>query len=115
MPEFQAVLLAGGEGERLGRLVDGFPKALLPVANKPLIYYSLRYLEMNGFKQVIVVLNKRIAPSVSRYLNEVYTCDEQRVGANLKIQIEVVNDGMDSGEALRAISNHITVCLCACV
>jgi NDP-sugar pyrophosphorylase family protein len=64
-------------------------------------------LEISGFKEVIVVLTKRIAPRVSQYLTEGY-----RTQGKLKIQVETVADGTDSADALRSIHNHIKVCCC---
>ena len=48
--EFQAVLLAGGEGTRLSPLTDEVPKCLLPVGNAPLLTYQLSLLETSGFQ-----------------------------------------------------------------
>lgn len=49
--EFEPVILAGGFGSRLGVLVEevSTPKALLPVANRPLLSYQLDLLEKAGF------------------------------------------------------------------
>ena len=47
--EFQAIILAGGRGSRMYPLTENIPKALLPVANKPLIWYPVNYLERVGF------------------------------------------------------------------
>ena len=44
------VILAGGHGSGMYPLLEGCPKALLPVGNFPLIYYPIRSLERNGFK-----------------------------------------------------------------
>lgn len=48
--EFQAVIMAGGRGSSMMQLTSDFPKALLSVGNKPLIWYPLNILEKNGFK-----------------------------------------------------------------
>ena len=40
------VILAGGRGRRMGPLGEEFPKALLPVANEPLIAHHLRLLQL---------------------------------------------------------------------
>ena len=47
--EFQAIILAGGRGSRMYPLTENIPKALLPVGNRPLIWYSVNYLETVGF------------------------------------------------------------------
>lgn len=52
---FQAVLLAGGEDKALFPLTSGVVKALLPVANRPLISYPLRSLSEAGLTHVLVV------------------------------------------------------------
>jgi translation initiation factor eIF-2B subunit gamma len=54
--EFQAVILAGGSGAMLYPLLDErLPKCLLPLCNRPLLYYQLRLLERAGFTEVIIV------------------------------------------------------------
>lgn len=47
--EFQAIVLAGGHGTRLDTLTTNCPKCLLPVGNKPMIWYPVRMLEKAGF------------------------------------------------------------------
>ena len=48
--DLHPVLLAGGHATGLYPLNEAYPKALLPVGNKPLLYYPLRLLEKNNFK-----------------------------------------------------------------
>jgi len=47
--EFQVIILAGGRGSRLYPLAERMPKCLLPIANRPLIYFQLAMIERNGF------------------------------------------------------------------
>ena len=49
--EFTAVILGGGlQSQRMYPLSEKLPKALLPIANRPLIAYQLRLLQRHGFK-----------------------------------------------------------------
>lgn len=48
--EFQAVVMAAGKGSRIPEMTATKPKCLLPVGNKPMIYYPLKLLENAGFK-----------------------------------------------------------------
>lgn len=50
--EFQAVILAAGRGSRMYPLNEQLPKALLPVANKPMIWYPIRMLQKAGFEGI---------------------------------------------------------------
>ena len=47
--EFQAIVLAGGRGTRMDHLTSNTPKCLLPIGNKPMIWYPVRMLEKAGF------------------------------------------------------------------
>lgn len=83
-PDFQAVVLAGGFGHQLSVLVDDCPKgkwqvwysiiivifiiALLPIANRPMISFVIRWLEDAGITDIIVVTNDSAAPKLSNYL-----------------------------------------------
>lgn len=65
----QAVILAAGEGRRLGPLTKGRPKALIPVANRPILQYPIESLLDNGIRDIIVVVGYR-KEQVTRYLNQ---------------------------------------------
>ena len=63
MSALVGVVLAGGRGRRMGPLGDQYPKALLPVANRPLIAHHLQLLHELGVREVFVVTGHR-APDV---------------------------------------------------
>lgn len=48
--EFQAVVLAAGKGSRMPELIGEKPKCLLPVGNKPIVWYPLKKLQEFGFE-----------------------------------------------------------------
>lgn len=50
----EAILLAGGQAKRLGRVAGGLPKALVPVAGAPLVSFTSRLLARAGVKRLIV-------------------------------------------------------------
>jgi D-glycero-alpha-D-manno-heptose 1-phosphate guanylyltransferase len=53
-PERRAVVLAGGKGERLRKVVSDVPKPLAPVAGKPFLHWVLSYLAKQGVNRVVV-------------------------------------------------------------
>ncbi|XP_075791969.1 translation initiation factor eIF2B subunit gamma isoform X2 [Pelodiscus sinensis] len=94
--EFQAVVMAAGGGSRMMDLTSSIPKALLPVGNKPLIWYPLNLLERIGFEEVIVVTTKE----VQKMLN---------LDTKMKLDIVCIPDDADMGTAdsLRHIHSKI--------
>uniref|UniRef100_A0A8D0DY13 Translation initiation factor eIF2B subunit gamma n=1 Tax=Salvator merianae TaxID=96440 RepID=A0A8D0DY13_SALMN len=94
--EFQAVVMAVGGGSRMMDLTSSIPKALLPVGNKPLIWYPLNLLEQVGFEEVIVVTTKE----VQKVLN---------FETKLKLDIVCIAEDADMGTAdsLRHIHERI--------
>jgi NDP-sugar pyrophosphorylase family protein len=50
----EAILLAGGKGERLGQAARGRPKALVPVSGRPLAAHQVEWLVRGGVERVIV-------------------------------------------------------------
>ena len=55
----QAVILAAGEGTRLRPLTHGKPKAMIPVANRPVIAHVIDSLLANGIRDIVVVVGYR--------------------------------------------------------
>ena len=64
----EAVLMAGGRGERLRPLTDTLPKPLLPVGDKPIIEYNIEELEACGIKKIHVTVNYK-ADLIEKYFS----------------------------------------------
>jgi glucose-1-phosphate thymidylyltransferase len=56
--KFRGIIMAGGRGIRLAPLTKIINKHLLPIYNKPMIYYSLSTLIYAGIKEVLIICNK---------------------------------------------------------
>ena len=65
----QAVILAAGEGRRVRPLTWSRPKVMIPVANQPIIAYTIDALVTNGIRDIIVVVGYR-KEHVTRFLNQ---------------------------------------------
>ena len=103
--EFQAVVLAGF-GNRLYPLTEdeNLPKALLPVANKTMIYYQLQWLENAGIRDIMVVCSREVAHRITNYINKVY-----EEASETEISIEVLDEYVGTVDALRALKDKIKV------
>lgn len=66
----KGLLLAGGKGSRLGPLTEGTSKHLLPIYDKPLIYYPLTTLMAAGARQILVLVEATSKESYVRLLGD---------------------------------------------
>ncbi|KAJ3370357.1 hypothetical protein GGF31_004187 [Allomyces arbusculus] len=97
MSELQAVILAG-PGKSLSPLTQGTPKALLPIAGKPMISYSLQWIESAGIKDVLIVAAQSHGDQLTTYVRSL----EGR-----RPELVLVDDHLGSGAALRKVLDKL--------
>lgn len=103
----KGILLAGGTGSRLYPITLGVSKQLLPVYNKPMIYYSLSVLMLAGIDNILLISTSEQQASFQRLLG-----DGSRFGINLQYAVQDRPEGIAQAFLIaKHFINQDSVCL----